>query len=106
MSEATQQLAASKDKVVGSFQDLIKGADELLRTASTASGEGLDVAREKLTAQVQNLKRVAMAAEETALEKCKQVGKCTDDYVHDKPWQSVGIAAAAGILIGAWLARR
>ncbi|MNF12516.1 hypothetical protein D3C80_2140310 [compost metagenome] len=29
-----------------------------------------------------------------------------DSYVHDKPWQGVGIGAAVGIVLGVLLARR
>lgn len=30
----------------------------------------------------------------------------TDDYVHQKPWQGVGIGAAVGLVVGLLLARR
>lgn len=29
-----------------------------------------------------------------------------DDYVHEKPWQGIGIGAAAGLVVGLLLARR
>lgn len=36
----------------------------------------------------------------------KQKAKATDEYVHDNPWKSVGIAAAFGFLVGLILVRK
>jgi ElaB/YqjD/DUF883 family membrane-anchored ribosome-binding protein len=30
----------------------------------------------------------------------------TDDYVHENPWQVVGVAAAVGFLVGLMMNRR
>jgi ElaB/YqjD/DUF883 family membrane-anchored ribosome-binding protein len=30
----------------------------------------------------------------------------TDDYVHDNPWQAIGVSAAIGFLVGLVIARR
>jgi ElaB/YqjD/DUF883 family membrane-anchored ribosome-binding protein len=32
--------------------------------------------------------------------------RVTDDYVHDNPWQAIGVAAAVGFLAGLLIARR
>ena len=36
----------------------------------------------------------------------KQYADFTDDYVHANPWKALGVAAAAGMLLGFLLARR
>lgn len=41
-----------------------------------------------------------------AVDYSKCVAKDTNDYVHDSPWQAVGGALAAGVLIGILLSRR
>lgn len=41
-----------------------------------------------------------------AVERGKEAATATDDYVHDHPWRSVGIAAAVGVVVGLWIARR
>ena len=40
------------------------------------------------------------------LEKTKLAAKATDDYVRDNPWQAVGIAAMAGLVLGILISRR
>jgi len=38
--------------------------------------------------------------------RAKQAAYRADDYVHEKPWQGVGIGATAGLVLGLLLARR
>ena len=44
--------------------------------------------------------------QDTIIEKSKYAAKATDDYVQDNPWQSVGIAAAVGVIVGLRIGRR
>ena len=44
--------------------------------------------------------------ERALLEKTKQAARATDDYVHDNPWQAVGVAAAIGLALGVLIGRR
>jgi ElaB/YqjD/DUF883 family membrane-anchored ribosome-binding protein len=39
-------------------------------------------------------------------EKTKQCAQSTDHYIHENPWQAIGIAAGVGLLCGLLLRRR
>ncbi|MDB5814707.1 MAG: transrane protein [Rhodocyclales bacterium] len=106
MTQAAQQLADGKEKVTQGFRELIQGAEDLLRSASSYSGEGADAVRAKLSTQVDKLKNAANTFETSASEKYRQLSESTDGYVREKPWQAVGIAAVTGVVVGALLARR
>ena len=41
-----------------------------------------------------------------AVDQAKAAVRVTDDYVHDHPWASVGVAAAIGFVFGVLLTRR
>jgi ElaB/YqjD/DUF883 family membrane-anchored ribosome-binding protein len=62
--------------------------------------------RESIEETEQLLKSVAAAGQERAYA----VANNADDYVRDNPWRVVGFAAAAaaiaGLVFGAWIARR
>ena len=45
-------------------------------------------------------------AQAAALERTKEVARATDDYVHDNPWRSIGIAAGIGFIVGLLIGRR
>jgi ElaB/YqjD/DUF883 family membrane-anchored ribosome-binding protein len=36
----------------------------------------------------------------------KAAAKATDDYVHENPWRSVGLAASVGVVVGLLIGRR
>ncbi len=49
------------------------------------------------------------AAADTALQirsQARQIGRHTDNFVRDNPWQVIGIAAAVGLAVGMLASRR
>ena len=41
-----------------------------------------------------------------AVDRAKAAARYTDDYVHDHPWQAIGIAAGVGLAVGLLMNRR
>ena len=39
-------------------------------------------------------------------DQAKAAARVTDDYVHDNPWQAIGVAAAVGFVVGLMMNRR
>lgn len=54
----------------------------------------------------QHLKAAVSNVQNLATRKYKQASSAVDGYVSDSPWKAVGIAAAIGVLIGFFTARR
>jgi len=75
--------------------DAARSVGEATVSAAERVGESLDQGREAL-AEMQ-----AIVAERT-----RECMHNTDVYVRDNPWQAVGIAAGAGVILGLLLARR
>jgi ElaB/YqjD/DUF883 family membrane-anchored ribosome-binding protein len=40
------------------------------------------------------------------MRRAREVAQAADEYVRENPWQSVGIAAGIGLVVGMLLARR
>src|SRR5580692_3591267 len=65
-------------------------------------------------ARVRAKVKMALAAAKSALSdgaatvrgQARQVTRTTDTYVHDNPWQVVGIAAVVGLALGIMMTRR
>jgi ElaB/YqjD/DUF883 family membrane-anchored ribosome-binding protein len=106
MEQNLAQLNASKDRVVHNFQDLIAGAEDLLRSTANVTGEGVELARQNFRAYVDSAKGTLGDVEEMARERYRQASEHTDRYVRGNPWQAVGIAVAAGVLVGLFANRR
>jgi len=96
----------NKDKLVADLKVVVADAEELLRATASQAGEKVAVARERIQASLATAKVKLSEAERALLEKTKQAAKATDDYVRDNPWQAVGIAAVAGLVLGILISRR
>lgn len=103
MSEMTQ---ASKEKLIADFKVVIADTEELLRATAGQAGDKVSELRVKAQDHLANAKVKLAEAETALLDTAKQVGRVADDYVHDNPWSSVGMAAGVGFLIGLLVGRR
>jgi ElaB/YqjD/DUF883 family membrane-anchored ribosome-binding protein len=88
---------------VHKFLDNVEDLTKALRNIDTP-----DIA--KLRAKVRiALAAARSAAADTATQlrgQARQVGRRTDGYVHENPWQVVGIAAVIGLAVGILASRR
>jgi ElaB/YqjD/DUF883 family membrane-anchored ribosome-binding protein len=96
----------SKEKLVADLKVVVADAEELLRATASQAGEKVAAARERIQASLASAKVKLNDAERALLEKTKEAAKATDEYVHDHPWKAVGIAAAAGFVLGILISRR
>jgi len=85
---------------------VVADAEELLRATASQAGEKVVAARERIQASLATAKVKLSDAEQVLLEKSKLAAKATDEYVRDNPWQAVGVAAVAGLVLGVLISRR
>jgi len=97
---------ASKEKLVADLKLVVSDAEELLRATASQAGEKAAAARERIQASLASAKVKLVDAERAAMERAKEAAKATDEYVQDNPWRAVGIAAAAGFVLGLLIGRR
>lgn len=101
---ATTEVA--KGKLVADLKVLITDTEELLRATAGQVGEKAAAARERMQASLAVTKDKLADAERALMEKTKEAARATDAYVHEHPWSAVGIAAAAGVVLGMLISRR
>lgn len=83
---------------------------DTLEEVLLASGDPTDQKYVELKARAEQAlhdvkNRVSSASDDYYIRAKKAVYRA-DDYVHEKPWQGIGIGAAAGLVLGLLLARR
>lgn len=85
----------------------------LMRDAQALFDEATDIGgarAEELRVQGMKILDQAISAahdlQESAMRKGRKLAHDTDDYVHENPWRSIGIAGAVGLLIGMLIAKR
>jgi len=83
----------TKDQLVEEFNTVVAETEQLLRSVATAGGEKADGLRNGVT------QRLAIAGERlrdlqhAATSRTGAAARATDRYVHQHPWQAIGIAA-------------
>jgi ElaB/YqjD/DUF883 family membrane-anchored ribosome-binding protein len=91
------------------FEDLravVREAEALLRATSAETGEKLQEARARAEESLRIARARLAQFEEDAMRHARDVANATDGYVRDNPWQSIGVAAGVGLLIGLLISRR
>ncbi len=96
----------SKDKLVDDLKLLISDAEELLKLTADQQGGKLDDLRARINGRVALAKDRLADAEAAIVDTGKKAVRATDDYVHENPWQSVGVAAGVAFLLGLLVSRR
>ena len=96
----------NKEKLVADVKVVIADAEELLRATAGQAGDKVAELRTKMQDRLVAARARLADLEGVVVDKAKAVGRATDDYVHDNPWKSVGIAAGVGFVIGLLIGRR
>jgi len=96
----------STQKLMEDLSAVVTDAEELLKATASQTGERIIAARAKAEESLKVAKTRIADAQEALLDKAKVAAKEADAYVHENPWKAAGIAAAAGLLIGALISRR
>jgi ElaB/YqjD/DUF883 family membrane-anchored ribosome-binding protein len=86
-------------------QNVVTEAQELLKTVKEEGSSQLDAVKTKVGAQVDAAKQKFGEIQQTVQDGAQMAMTSTDAYVRSNPWRAVGIAAAAGALIGFLAAR-
>ena len=102
----TANSQVSKEKIVSDLKVLIGDTEELLKATAGQAGEKIAIARERIQAALAVYKDKLIDAEHALMERTKEAARATDEYVHEHPWQAVGVAAGIGFLLGLLVSRR
>jgi ElaB/YqjD/DUF883 family membrane-anchored ribosome-binding protein len=96
----------NKDQLIADMKVVVSDAEELLRATASQAGEKVTALRGKIEDSLAKARATLADAQAAVVEKAKEAGHATDEYVHDNPWKSVGIAAGIGFVIGLLIGRR
>jgi len=96
----------TKEKLAEDLRIVISDAEELLRATASQAGEKVATAREKVQDSLQRVKAELAEVEDVLVEQGRQAARVADEYVRSNPWQSVGIAAGIGVIIGLLISKR
>jgi ElaB/YqjD/DUF883 family membrane-anchored ribosome-binding protein len=103
VSEAT---VAARQQLLSDLKAVIADSEELLRATAGAAGERTAAVRARVEESLRAARTKLESIDDEVLGRMKDAARTTDEYVHEHPWGAVGVAAAAGLLLGVLIARR
>jgi len=106
INQSAKQLDQASSRIAADFRAMIADSEDLLKAATTMSGEGLAAARVKFEDKVSRAKTALAEASQPMLEKTRETAAAANGYVREHPWSAIGVAVAAGLLVGFLAARR
>lgn len=103
MSNGTE---ANVDKLVSDLQTLVADAESILSATADDAGEKATAARHRIRETLHEAREKLERIEEQVVFETKVAALQVDRFVHDRPWQAVGIAAAVGLIVGLLVSRK
>ena len=106
----TRSTSDSTDKLVEDFNSVIADTEQLLRSVAATGGDKASSMRAGVEKNLDVARQRLRQLQDSALEKGRDAVRAGDEYVHENPWESigvaVGVAALAGVFVGLMLSRR
>jgi ElaB/YqjD/DUF883 family membrane-anchored ribosome-binding protein len=94
------------DKLMDDLRVVVSDAEELLKATAGQTNDKVAAVRARAQASVDQAKvRMAALGDEVTL-RSREAVKVTDEYVHENPWQSIGVAAGFALLLGILIGRK
>lgn len=107
MTDYTQtDLQRSRDKLMADFNEVVVDAEQLLKSLASEGGERAQELRAKAEESLGVAKERLQEIEKTLGVKARAYADATEGYMQEHPWQTIGIAAGLGVLVGLLLNRR
>jgi ElaB/YqjD/DUF883 family membrane-anchored ribosome-binding protein len=85
---------------------VMRDAEALIKASADQGGEKVGEARARIRESLEAARTRLHDVEQAALRQGEDAMLATEQYVRRNPWQSVGIAAGVGLLLGVLLSRR
>ncbi|MDH4581439.1 MULTISPECIES: YqjD family protein [Pseudomonas] len=98
--------ARAQDDLLADFQTLVNDTEKLLQDTASLAGEQADELRVQIHESLKRARDTLRDTEQNLRERGQAAVQATEDYVQEHPWQSVGLAAGIGFLLGLLAARR
>ena len=96
----------SKAELIEEFKALVADAEALIKATAKNGSASVSKVRSRAETSLNAAKDKLEDLQEDLLERGKAATKAADEYVHENPWKSVGIAAGVGLIIGLLMSRR
>lgn len=85
---------------------VISDSEELLQRVGHLADADIAKVRDKVAASIERVRQAAGSSLHSLKDRGQRAATTADEYIHERPWTAVAIAAAVGLTLGALMRRR
>lgn len=89
-----------RDYASDEMRDFLADVEDLVKRVGNVSDADIARARSKVVNALGDVRRLANDTSDSLRERARAAAEQADDYVRERPWQSIGLAAAIGLIVG------
>jgi ElaB/YqjD/DUF883 family membrane-anchored ribosome-binding protein len=97
---------SAQDKLEHDMRNVVSEVEDLLRSVGAQGSAVTQEAQDRVAHALEGVQQRLRSLDAQVRAGTRQAAEATDDYVHARPWQSMAVAAAVGLLAGVLIARR
>lgn len=94
------------EKLMEDLKLVMSDAEELVRATAGQANDKVSAARARAQASLDAAKARIAGVGDQVSARSRQAARATDDYVHENPWSSIGVATGLGVLLGFLIGRK
>lgn len=91
---------SNSEKLIDEIKSVVADAEAILRATKGQAGAEVAQLHATMTGRLAAAKNHLVAVETAVVESSRMAAKHADEYIHDKPWQSVFVAVGLGLVLG------
>lgn len=95
-ADRAEDAAQRKGSQLGKFLDDV---EDLVRHVTPLQDSDISRARQRVESSINSVRSTAERSFQRTVDSTKAAAKATDNFVHESPWTSIGIAAVAGAAV-------
>ena len=100
-----RNLQNAQEALMDEFQTLMADTERLFNHTKEAASTQTEELRESIEHNLNRARDILQERHQHWTEQSNELKERAEAYVHEKPWQSLGMAAGAGLLLGLILRR-
>lgn len=92
--------SALKSAATDEFKNFVSDVEDVIKRVADVSDADVARVRRKIESTLNSAKSGVEYSAEQLKAQAREAAKHADEYVHDSPWQAIGLGAALAALIG------